>query len=217
MKYTGRIMGSLSLFVVHSLYTFYYYFRDQSIETLDLFSYPFLIFLGYWAGKQFDQVKFYSEKDELTGIYNRRFVIKTYEKIMAMAQRTSKKFFILIIDCDNFKTINDTYGHLKGDQVLKEIGEILTNSINKNEIAARWGGDEFLVIGSYIGESRIQTVLQNVRGKMDTLSDQVQIPIQASIGYATFPNDSKDLFELIKIADEKMYQSKTSKNIDLVH
>lgn len=213
MKYTGRIIGSLSLFIIHSLYIFYYYARSQFIEPLDIYSYPFLVFFGYWAGMQFDQVKFYSEKDELTGIYNRRFVIKAYENT-SLAKRTNNKFFILVIDCDNFKTINDTYGHLKGDLVLKKLGEILAESISKKDIVARWGGDEFLVIGSYTEQTNLETVIQNLKKKMETLSNQVQMPIEASIGSAIYPNHSKDLFELIKIADDKMYQSKTSKNTD---
>ncbi|WP_203364669.1 GGDEF domain-containing protein [Bacillus sp. REN10] len=213
MKYTGRFIGSLGLFIIHSIYIFYYYVRDKTIEPLDLYSYPFLLAFGYWAGKHYDQVKFYSEKDELTGIYNRRFVMNTYKKFVSLTERTNNQVFILIVDCDNFKMINDAYGHHKGDLILKKIGEILTESIDKNDIAARWGGDEFLVIGRYAEETSLQTIFHSLEEQMRNLSDQVQIPVKVSIGSAIYPNHGKDLFELIKIADSNMYQSKTSRTV----
>ncbi|WML43080.1 GGDEF domain-containing protein [Neobacillus sp. PS3-40] len=213
MKYSGRIVGSLGLFLLHSVYIFYYYFRDNSVEPLDLYSYPFLVFFGYWAGKQYDKVRFYSEKDELTGIYNRRFVMNTYDKIFSFAERANSKLFILVVDCDSFKTINDTYGHHKGDMVLIKISELLVESTRKSDIVARWGGDEFLVIGHYNGEAGLETVLNRLEKKLENLSDQVKIPVKASIGSAIYPNDSMDLFELLKKADGQMYNCKASKSI----
>lgn len=213
MKYTGRIFGSLGLFLVHSVYIFYYYFRDKSVEPLDLYSYPFLILLGYWAGKQFDKVRFYSEKDELTKIYNRRFVMNTYEKITSIAERTNSKLYVLVIDCDNFKAINDTYGHHKGDIALTKISEILVGSTRKSDIVARWGGDEFLVIGLCNEEDGLQPILQRLEEELKKLSNQINIPIKASIGSAIYPKHSKDLFELINIADNQMYNNKATKNM----
>ncbi|MEA3319751.1 MAG: GGDEF domain-containing protein [Bacillota bacterium] len=212
MKYTGRIVGSLSLFLLHFVYIFYYYFRDKSVEPLDLYSYPVLILFGYWAGKQYDKVRFFSEKDELTGIYNRRYVMNTYEKITSLAERTNSKLFVLVVDCDNFKTINDTYGHHRGDMVLTMISEILANTTRKSDIVARWGGDEFLIIGHYHEETGIGAVLKKLEDKLENLSNQLKIPVKVSIGSAIYPNQSRDLFELIKIADDKMYQIKSSKN-----
>ncbi|KSU89238.1 MULTISPECIES: GGDEF domain-containing protein [Bacillales] len=212
MKYTGRIFGSLGLFLLHSVYIFYYFFRDGEVEPLDLYSYPLLIWIGYWGGKQFDKVRFYSEKDELTGIYNRRFVMNTYEKITSIAERTNSKLYVLVIDCDNFKAINDTYGHHNGDMVLIKISETLVDSTRKSDIVARWGGDEFLVIGLCNEEADLQTILQRLEEHLKNLAYQINLPIKASIGSAIYPNHSKDLFELIKIADDKMYNSKETKS-----
>ncbi|MGG2067324.1 GGDEF domain-containing protein [Bacillus sp. S14(2024)] len=212
MKYTGRIIGILGIFLLHSIYIFYYYFRDKAVEPLDFYSYPFLIFLGYWGGKQYDKVRFYSEKDELTGIYNRRFVMGTYEKIISLAARTNNKLFVLVVDCDNFKTINDTYGHHQGDIILAKISKTLVESTKKSDIVARWGGDEFLVIGHYKDETSLQALLQRLEEKLENFSNQIQIPIMVSIGSAIYPDHNNNLFELIKIADNKMYHSKTSKN-----
>ncbi len=211
MKHTGRILGSLCLFLLHSIFIFYYYFRDGKVEPLDLYSYPFLILFGYWAGKQYDKVRFYSEKDELTGIYNRRYVLAAFEKISNQAEQTNSKLFVLVVDCDNFKSINDTNGHHEGDRILTKISETLVKTTRQSDIVARWGGDEFLVIGHYNDEEGLQTFLQRLEEKLEYLSEQVKMPITISIGSAIYPNHSKDLFELVKIADDKMYHSKKSK------
>lgn len=211
MRYLGRIVASVGTLFIHFLYIFYYYFRDGNIEPVDLYSTPFIVILGYWAGLQFDKVKYLSEKDLLTGMYNRRFVIKMFGKITSLLERTHHKLFVLVIDCDNFKNINDQYGHNTGDKVLKMIGESLVGASRKSDIVARWGGDEFLVIGHYMEEAGLQIMLQRLENHLNNLSKQIDIPIAVSIGSAVFPNHSKDLFDLIRIADRNMYKCKVIK------
>lgn len=208
MKYTGRIFASLGMFLLHTTYIVYYYLRDAKIESLDLYSTPFLILVGIWAGLQYDKARFLSEKDMLTSLYNRRFIIKTFEKIASICDRTNSKLFVLIIDCNNFKIINDTFGHQKGDLVLTAIAETLTNSTRKSDIVARWGGDEFLVIGHYKNELGLQAFINRLNNDLGNLSKQINIDVGVSIGSAIFPDDSLDLDELIKTADRNMYKSK---------
>lgn len=211
MKYTGRVIGSLVMFLLHSIYIFYYFWRDKTVEPLDLYSYPFLILCAYWAGKQYDKVKFYSEKDSLTGMYNRRFILSTFKKITYLADKNNNKLFVLVIDCDNFKNINDTYGHHHGDMILKQISEVLIQTTRRKDIIARWGGDEFLVIGYCYNEEDLQPTLQRLEDKLESLSKKANTPIMVSIGSAMYPHHSRDLFDLIKIADHKMYHNKKSK------
>jgi diguanylate cyclase (GGDEF)-like protein len=214
MKYTGRIFGSIGIFLLHLVYLVYYYWRDGKVEPFDLYTYPLLILYGYWTGKQYDKMKFYSEKDELTGLYNRRFVMKTFEKVTSLAERANSKLFLLVIDCDNFKDINDTYGHHKGDLVLIAIGETLVRSTRKSDIAARWGGDEFLVIGHYKDETGLETVLQRLDTHFQNLSKQINIPVKVSIGSAVYDHD-RDLDELIKSADQNMYERKKQRKASI--
>ncbi len=115
---------------------------------------------------------------------------------------------MLVIDCNNFKEINDTFGHQKGDYVLSTIAETLTNTTRKSDIVARWGGDEFLVIGHYKNETGLQTLLKRLNNDLENLSEQVSIDVGVSIGSAIFPDDSQDLDELIKTADHNMYEYK---------
>ncbi|MFC0212091.1 GGDEF domain-containing protein [Paenibacillus chartarius] len=208
MKYKGRIFITIFAFLLHSMYIVYYFYRDGKIEPFDVYTYPLLIFGGYWTGKQYDKVKFYSEKDELTGLYNRRFVIKSFEKIASLAERAKSKLFLLVIDCDNFKHINDKYGHHKGDLILTQIAETLIRSTRKSDIAARWGGDEFLVIGHYKDEAGLQTFLKRLHNDLENLSKQVNVGVSVSIGSSIFPDVSRDLDELIKSADQNMYMDK---------
>src|SRR4051794_11378468 len=107
MRYSGRMVASVGTLFIHCLYILYYNYRDGKIEPVDLYSTPFLVMLGYLAGLQFDKVRYLSEKDLLTGMYNRRFVINTFEKVSSLFERTDHKLFVLVIDCDNFKNIND--------------------------------------------------------------------------------------------------------------
>lgn len=211
MRYSGRLVACMIIFLIHCLYILYYFYRDGKIESFDLYSTPVLVMIGYWGGFQFDKVRYLSEKDILTGMYNRRFVINTFEKVSLLLERTNHKLFVLVIDCDNFKNINDQYGHNTGDRILKMIGETLVEASRKSDIVARWGGDEFLIIGYYKEEAGLQNLLQRLERSLCNLSNQVEIPIAVSVGSAVYPNHSKNLFNLIKIADDNMYKHKIIK------
>jgi diguanylate cyclase (GGDEF)-like protein len=211
MKYTGRITAVTLTLVTHTSFVVYFSIINGKINMVSLAGYFLWFFIGYWTGKQFDKAKYYSEKDPLTNLYNRRFVVNTFEKITSIAKRTNSKLFVLIFDCDNFKDINDKYGHQKGDLVLSMIGETLVGTMGKRDVVARWGGDEFLVLGHHKEEIGLQAVLERLEDNFRHLSKQIHIPIDISIGFAIFPKNNKTLFELIGIADENMYTSKLSK------
>ncbi|MFC7370896.1 GGDEF domain-containing protein [Fictibacillus iocasae] len=211
MQLIGRITGSLGMLGLHFIYIFYYYYRDTKVEALDLYSTPLLILIGYWCGKQYDKAKFHSEKDELTGTYNRRFIVRSFEKYTNMALRSNHKLFVILIDCDNFKSINDRFGHLKGDLVLTQISRALIGSTRKSDIIARWGGDEFLLIGLIKEDKDMVAIINRIDQALHSLKREIGISIGASIGSAIFPSQSKDLVELIKMADHNMYTMKASK------
>jgi diguanylate cyclase (GGDEF)-like protein len=198
----------------HSLFVIYFSLLFGQLHIVSLLGYFLWFFIGYWIGKQYDKAKYFAEKDPLTNLYNRRFVMNAFEKITSLAERTNSKLFVLVIDCDNFKVINDMYGHQKGDLVLSMIGETLVGMTRKSDIVARWGGDEFLVIGHYKEETGLQTVLQRLEDNLRDLSSRIDIPVIVSIGSAVYPDHNKDLFGLIKMADENMYKRKlTKKNL----
>ncbi|HOJ11813.1 MAG TPA: GGDEF domain-containing protein [Clostridiales bacterium] len=149
--------------------------------------------------------------DALTGLFNRRCF---NEKLYKMKSRGST--CLILIDIDNFKNINDTYGHLMGDQVLQQLAQILQNSTRKKDIIARWGGEEFAIIlpetsieDAYMIGNRIRTKVENYIFSYE----EVICNITVSIGIAA-ANTSKDIDpdQFLKITDEALYDAKKKKN-----
>lgn len=210
MKYTGRIIGLvLMLMAIIAVNIDAYIYLNYSLSNL-----PILVVIGlfivFWAGKQYDKVKFYSEKDSLTGFYNRRFVDEFLPPLLAHMDRKKRELSIAILDCDNFKGINDRYGHKRGDLVLQEISALLITSIRKSDTVARWGGDEFLIIAPYSDAETITTIVNRFNNDLRELSKKLQIDISVSSGYAIYPRDAKAIDDLINIADSKMYSRKNT-------
>ena len=199
---------------VHTAYILYYFYRDGRVDIMDLLGYPVFIVLSYWAGYQYDKAVYFSEKDALTNLYNRRFVIHSFDKLAAIASRTSSQLFVLILDCDNFKEINDVYNHQIGDSVLQRTSEILQGNTRKVDIVSRWGGDEFLVLGQYKDASGIEALVNRIQNEMAALSDEFGFRVSLSIGYAVYNEwEHKDISSLIKTADENMYRTKANKKL----
>lgn len=203
-------MGATIVFI--SVYVIYRYYMEGRVDLIEWLGYPVIMSVAYWAGKQYDKAVFDSEKDVVTNLYNRRFVINTLNKVIALADRNNGQLFVLVIDCDNFKEINDRYNHTTGDMVLALVGRTLTESTRKSDIVARWGGDEFLVIGQYTGETGLRSFMQRLDENIKRISAETAIPLSVSIGSAVYPTDHKDIIELIKIADQNMYGSKNNKS-----
>jgi len=208
MKYTGRITGIVIMLITIVVIRIYAYFYLQySFSHLPIPGIIALIIV-FWAGKQYDKVKFYSEKDSLTGLYNRRFVSHLLPYLLAQMDRKSTKLGIAIWDCDNFKVINDKHGHLTGDLVLQEFSHLLVESVRKSDIVARWGGDEFLLIAPYADKAAIKVIMSRFENELQTLSNKLQMDISATCGYVIYPDDAKTIDALISMADTKMYERK---------
>ncbi|MFA7410835.1 MAG: diguanylate cyclase [Tissierellaceae bacterium] len=151
--------------------------------------------------------------DNLTGLANRTFFYHMAEKFLYDAKRNNKKIGFMFIDIDDFKGINDTYGHLAGDKILKEVSKILEASTRLSDIVARHGGDEFLILLSdcknYKDYDVIATRIAN-SNKNIKISDEASIEISLSIGVSFYPKDGKNIDQLISKADKAMYKVKKS-------
>lgn len=155
-------------------------------------------------------------KDELTGLYNRYYLKDYLVKLIEKLKRNkNNKLFLIFIDLDNFKLINDTYGHNKGDNVLKEVAEILTANFRKYDIISRYGGDEFIVLleSNEDPTKRINALRQNIEEIFKEFN------LSFSYGISIFPDDIENINMptqeiiklLIEIADKRMYEEKTKK------
>jgi diguanylate cyclase (GGDEF)-like protein len=210
LKYKGRIVTTLISIIVGIPYVAYNYKTLQSsirtfIDTTVLIVTTVTL---WWLGKQYDKAKFYSEKDYLTGLYNRRFIEEIFPKLISSAKKI-EQLSILILDCNDFKQINDTYGHKYGDLVLENISTILLKSTSVSDIIARWGGDEFLIISPFSDQTETEAMIKRIENGLRELSQKTEKKISVSAGFAIYPIDGKDMDSLIKIADKNMYKLKT--------
>lgn len=146
-----------------------------------------------------------AQKDTLTGLLNRRGLFCKLEELTC---RECGPFVLCYIDLNNFKDINDTYGHLAGDLVLKEFADSLLKNMGKEHFSARIGGDEFILIFTNTNDQdKVKQTLSSLVGQMKEISP-LESRIAYCIGTAAYPDDSQSIDELIKIADNNMYEMK---------
>lgn len=205
MKYKGRIVTFLLVLGINSIYISYYFYRDGFISRMEYIGLPILLALAWWFGRQYDRAKFFSEKDALTGSYNRRFVENIFLKIKARADRRGQEIGILFIDVNNFKAINDQFGHKEGDQLLMVVSGQLEKAVFNKDIVARWGGDEFIILSP--GRANPTELLGRINLQLKMISTSYS-DISVSVGTAIYPAEGKTLDALLPVADKKMYNMK---------
>ena len=154
-----------------------------------------------------------SFKDELTGLYNRRAFNEHFARTLAIADRHGTTGVLAFIDLDDFKGINDDFGHLAGDAVLRHMGELLTRNVRATDFIARLGGDEFAAILVHTnangGRQRAAALKRLVNGT-PVRHGKHRIAIRASFGVAPFdPGDDAEV--VLARADEKMYANKRAR------
>ena len=161
-----------------------------------------------------DEMQFAATHDSLTGLANRDFALAEIQSATAnRSDRPASSMAILLLDLDDFKTINDSFGHLNGDKLLTSVAERLTSGIGDRGVACRMGGDEFLIIikdRAALGElSAIASrVLKRLNGTVPV--SKVSTEINASLGIARYPADGTDAEELLAAADVALYAAKKS-------
>lgn len=157
------------------------------------------------------KLKIASNIDALTGIANRRSLMKKSEELLKLSQKKGIGFSILMIDVDHFKEINDTFGHSSGDKVLEKIAELGAGMMRKTDLFGRFGGEEFMICLPKTTLTSAMEIAERIRLCVNDYSWPFSNleKVSVSIGVATVKNDS-DLIQLIKCADEQLYQAKAS-------
>lgn len=157
-----------------------------------------------------DRLIWLSYYDELTGLANRRLFMDRLQQSINMTLRKGLSFSLLFLDLDRFKTVNDTMGHMAGDDILKEASRRLLSVLRDSDIAARFGGDEFALLLPETGKDASRLVAEKIITALRNtyvLNDQL-VNLGVSIGIAVFPEDGKNSETLIKHADSAMYHAK---------
>jgi diguanylate cyclase (GGDEF)-like protein len=148
-----------------------------------------------------------SRYDSLTGVLNRRGIFDLFETIKSNADRSGSMLVIGLIDVDNFKQINDNYGHPAGDRILIQISRTLKNNLRSGDLVARVGGDEFVLIMQVKNQNK-----QSIEQRIDTLFPQSK-GFTVSVGLAAWYIDGNDWDTCYKVADQRLYRRKFGKKI----
>jgi diguanylate cyclase (GGDEF)-like protein len=159
----------------------------------------------------FEETANSSKFDSLTGLYSRGFFEIALEREIARAKRYKTELSVLFFDLDDFKNINDTYGHLVGDSVLKQVSRIIIEETRSEDTAARYGGEEIIVIMPETGKTQSLVSGERIRRKVKTLKpDHGESPLHVTLsgGLATYPIDARGSSDLIRCADEALYSAK---------
>ena len=159
-----------------------------------------------------------ANRDSLTGLYNRRYMDQRMEEKMEILSSEGKIFGIIICDIDDFKKVNDTFGHESGDDVLVNVARTLMNSLRENDIVCRWGGEEFLIIVD--GNKRVTIdVAERIRTMIEDLvvvTHGYTIKITMTFG-VTESTPGLAIDKLVEIADERLYKGKQNGKNQVVY
>jgi two-component system, cell cycle response regulator len=159
----------------------------------------------------FDQTERLATTDGLTGLVNHRTFQERLDAHLAQAQRYGKKISLLLCDIDHFKSVNDTYGHPVGDQVLRGVSRTLSKEARNTDVVARYGGEEFAIVMPETDTAGAMVIAERIReriGKLVFETEQGPLRVTMSLGVATFPEDGAKKAELVERADGCLYHAK---------
>ena len=149
--------------------------------------------------------------DSLTGLYNRRYLMDQIEREFIRAQRSKAPLSLVMVDLDGLKDINDRFGHHVGDGFLKEVARIVKVNTRASDVAARWGGDEFMLLAPGIDSRGAIKIAERIRAQVERYKMKLEgkeVGITISSGIVTYPDHASVVAELLKKADEAMYNAK---------
>jgi diguanylate cyclase (GGDEF)-like protein len=161
-----------------------------------------------------------SVRDHLTGVFNRRYMEETLERELLRASRKGITLGVMMIDVDDFKRFTDVYGHIAGDVVLRELGGLLLGHIRGEDIACRYGGDEFIIVlpdaSSEVTLERAERLRQHVRRLNIQYEGKTLESITLSVGVSVFPENGSTSAEILKAADTALYRAKHERRDRLI-
>ncbi len=205
MLVENKILGILNLII------------DQKKEMIDELLKMLSIVVSHVAiavknATDYEYVKKTAITDGLTGVFNHNYFYERFKRELDWSKHHQLPLSLLMIDIDNFKKYNDTYGHVAGDKMLKVIADILRFCTRDEDIIARYGGEEFAVLLTGVAKKVACKIAERIRESIDLGSNfntnEVCGQVTVSIGVSSFPEDAKTVGELVNIADKALYISK---------
>lgn len=160
------------------------------------------------ASEAVQRIRFLAQHDALTELPNRVLLGEVAQRALALAQRMGQQVAVLALDLDGFKAVNDTHGHAAGDRVLRVTAQRIQAAIRASDMAARVGGDEFLIMLVDVSAESAMDTAQRLVELLSARYDGVAVPVSASVGVALYPGSGADLQALVIQADRALYQAK---------
>lgn len=180
---------------------------EEQVKILEIFVEQIASFIE--SSKEYSQILHKSLTDGLTGLYNHSHFYNYLERLIAKSSKERWDFSLIVIDLDNFKQINNAFGHLFGDLVLKKLAKIIKSSIRELDSVFRYGGDEFVVVLPGISKKIAREIAERLLKNIRNVEFEDGIRITASIGISSFPEDGETAQSLFESADRALYISKT--------
>jgi len=215
---TYRVMASLPLFAddrmigAVSIYSSKLdYFQDEHIRLLETVSHIAADAIN--IALQHAEAETYALTDPMTGLPNSRSLRSQFEKEVERAGRSGKRFQLIVMDLDGFKSVNDNYGHKLGDTMLKAVGGVINGQLREYDFLARYGGDEFVAIVPDTDSEGIQSLHARITDavssfRLPAAANGTAARVGISLGSASYPDDGETLDTLIEAADKRMYVAK---------
>jgi len=212
--YISIIYNSLGIISLFFLFNFTSLYHNAIMSFLiisivaSIFIYKFIIS----NDKYKNELLKLSRTDQLCNIYNNRYYTEIIIKEISRAKRTNTQLGLLIFDIDHFKKINDSFGHYKGDLVLKTFANKISKIIRTEDTFFRYGGDEFIIIITNYNSHTLEKVFERINDTLNNINTtnlfSINTPITISLGLAIYPDEAENETELFKKADIFLYESK---------
>lgn len=204
----GRVLGVIEVVNVRDVSRF----RSEYL--------PGLTILADYAAIAIENSRFVARirqmsiTDEYTGLYNARHLHETLEDLLLGSGDPAETVAVVFVDIDEFKSVVDTYGHLLGSQVLKEVGETMASCLRPGDLLFKYGGDEFVIVLPGCGKQEaleaVRRILDRIRETSYLREEARPVKLTASFGVAVYPEDARHKKDLLLLADQAMYSVKTS-------
>jgi diguanylate cyclase (GGDEF)-like protein len=206
----------IGAFILGTVALIYHFILIGSRPPYHLYFYVFLIgfaiFYSYMLVRRLEQMKLeavvVSEHDSLTGLLNRRAFLRTAEYLLLLNERTNIPLVFVFADLDHFKAVNDQFGHDMGDKALKYFSQIAKSELRKNDIIARYGGDEFVMILTDTTFENAESVLKRIKMEFGQWAHQNGLPVGVSFGMGTTLEGENKIEDVLRRVDAALYEEK---------
>ena len=225
-EYFSNRVDQLSNFTTHSIICVPLVFGGKTLGVIEVINpsrlenktLSLLSIIADYAAIAVENVRRYQKihnlaiHDDLTGLYNRRYLYNDLENLISESKNNKLPVSLIFMDIDNFKSVVDSYGHLKGSQTLQELANTISKSLDEPAYGVAYGGDEFVVVLPGLNKSRAIQKTEEIRLRINSSTYLAghghHLKLQASFGVATYPDDATDVAGLLALADHAMFDVK---------